>query len=341
MNHALGAIPSGADYRDEYAAIAAGVANEVESAFETPMPEPMHQRTIPACVGHSVVDLMKVYWKERTGQWIDFSPRFLDILSAQPDIPLEGGRRPRFVLKIAVGMGCCTTKTLPNDTGLSIGEYRDAKYISDAAYAEAQKYRIPGFVRVPVMTEREHARVYGAVSSLFRIGEELWTPSWDEKDIVPMRTPSEVVGGHQMTVYGWNGRYTLLQNEWGPLWASRGRTRYLPMDWAPYMVEQWAVASIPEDVSSLLRILPAPGNLRYIWRSNLRIGDHNDDVRFAQIALMMLGFMRPVPPDELGIYGTKTAAAVLAYQTARGVRPQSGYNIGPLTRHALNAEFAV
>ena len=39
----------------------------------------------PACVGHSIVELMMLYWYQKTGKWVRFSSRFLDILAKRFD----------------------------------------------------------------------------------------------------------------------------------------------------------------------------------------------------------------------------------------------------------------
>jgi len=338
-----GAIPSAFDYRDGYAAAGAERLAGLEPIpYQTQLAEPMNQRRIPACVGHSVVDLIKLYWYRKTGRWIDFSSRFLDILSSEPYIALEGGRQPRVVLKVGANLGCCTTATLPNDTTLPIARYRDLSAISGAAYAEALQYKIPGYIRVPIDVEktRQAVRMYGATTSLFIVGKELWTPSWDAKDIDPLRTPEGVISGHQMTVYGWED-LNLVQNEWGVSWASQGRASYDPVEWAPYTLEQWALAEIPEDVAAFLKSLPSPSEFRYRFDRDMRRGQDGRDVKWAQVGLMILGFLTPVPPEQLGFYGPKTSAAVGAYQRARGITVPSPDNIGPLTRRALNADFAL
>lgn len=146
-----GALPSKPDYRDGIAAVSAATVSPttLPMSYQTdflPVGEPLSQQNTPACVSHAWAELMKLWWYREHGEIVDFSPRFLDILSAEPDIPLDGGRRSRTVAKISATFGCATTATVPNDTSLPIAHYRDPSVITPAARAEALKYRIPGFL---------------------------------------------------------------------------------------------------------------------------------------------------------------------------------------------------
>lgn len=345
----LGALPSPRDYRDGYvASIAADTKPSILSVifsyllpFYTNLSTVLDQNKTPSCVSHSVVYLMKLYWFFKTGKWIDFSPRFLDILSAEDWIPLEGGRVPRTVLKKASQYGCCTNATLLNDTeNLTIAQYRDLGAISPEAYAEALKYRIPGFIRIPIdfNAMRNAVKIFGAVSSTFMIGQELWTPSWQPRDTNPMRTPATVVSGHQMTTVGWSGVLNRIRNQWSTLWGSNGESTYDFAKWKPFITESWVIAEVPTDIVNFLKTLPSPNNFSYTWNTDMKQGQTSDDIKYLQVALMILGDLPPIPPDSLGIYGPRTAAAVYKFQSEHGINPVS-YSVGPKTRASLNGIF--
>lgn len=342
---ALGGLPSAPDYRDQVVAAAFAPLGglPLPNEYQAELAPPMYQRQIPACVSHDVADLMKLWWFRQHGQWVDFSPRFLDILSAQPEIPLNGGRVPRTVLRVAARQGCATTATLPNDTTLSVAQYRDPAAVTDEARAEALKYRIPGYFNVrldPTLTRQAIYR-YGAVTTLFQVGEELWKPTWAEKDISPLRPPKLPVSGHQMGQKGFAGALNTVRNEWSDAWARKGEADFDWAAWRPHILEQWAIAQVPQDVADFLHDLPPQADFHYHWARDLRKGDISDDVKFAQVALMILGFMQPVTPRELGVFGPKTSAAVGAYQKARAISPQAPDSAGPRTRAALNKDFSI
>lgn len=341
-----GGLASPKDYRDSIASASVPTLPPsiiLPPVLDTQLGPVQMQGHIPSCVSHSAVDVLKLYWFRKTGNWIDFSPRFLDILSDEPDIPLDGGRRPRTVFKIMANVGCCTNALLPNDVNLSIADYRNHGVITQAMKDEATQYKIPGFISIGLdfYTFRQSLYYYGALSALFMVGKEMYIPSWQPKDTNPLRTPAKVDSGHQMTPKGWsNSTLNKLRNEWSIAWGVNGETEYDWVAWAPFMNEAWAIAAVPLDITNFLKTLPSPSNFHYIWNTDLHIGDNNDDVKFAQIALMILGLLKPINPTDLGIYGPKTAAAVLAYQHSKSIFPSNANNVGPKTRAALNKQFA-
>src|SRR3989338_4691506 len=77
-----------------------------------------NQRNIPAWVAHSVVVLMQQHWYGKTGKVINFSPRFLDIISWTSNLGLNDGRDGMLVMELACNIGCCTEDLLTNDTTL-------------------------------------------------------------------------------------------------------------------------------------------------------------------------------------------------------------------------------
>lgn len=349
-----GALQSEPDYRDNYASAAA--ITEIAAAvlpvkLYPQLSGPMMQGQRPACVSHSVVDLLKLYWFLKTGKWIDFSPRFIDAFMKTFDgLPLVGsGAYPRLAMKVIAKFGCATTDVLPNDITLSDTEYRNPDILTEKVMANAAQYKIPGYVSVGLdfQSTREAILRFGAVSSLFKIGDELWTAkdgrtSWSQVDIDPLRTPAPVTSGHQMTPCGWEDeKMNILQNEWSPAWNMGGKAHYDPIAWKPFVIEQWAIAKIPDDLKTFLSDLPKPDEFHYQWNRSLQIGDRNEDVKFMQIALMILGFLPPVPADELGIYGPKSATAVAKFQYANFIRPTDGAHFGPRTRTKMNMRFAV
>lgn len=343
-----GAYFSPHDYRDGYAA-AATVTQlatvTLPATYQTELDSPLMQNQVPACVAHDAVDNLKVYWFRKTGKWINFSPRFLDIMAKRFDGAdrATGGTYPRLVFKIMATYGCATDDMLPNDTTLPVLTYRDDSLITAEVLANAAQYKTPGYVSIPGDKQSTRAAifVYGIISGLFEIGSEFWLPSWKDKDIDPLRTPAMIVSGHQLGLKGWaSDALNTLRNEWSALWANNGEANYDHVDWQPYVREQWAIAEIPPDVADLLKTLPAPADFHHQWQTNMSLGDFSDDVRFLQIALMITGFLGQLTPDELGHFGPKTAVANGKYQIAHRIGPVPN-SAGPQTRAALNAQFAL
>lgn len=348
-----GGIPSPSDYRDRLAARA--VFDSLAGAVALPdsfltdlaaLGEVLDQNKISACVSHAWALLMKYWWWKKTGEVVDFSPRFLDILSNETWIPIDGGRVPRTVAKVSATYGCCTTKLLPNDTeNLTHAQYRNKAVITQAMYDEAAKYKIPGYIRVPddrVSDFRTAVYQFGLVSGLFSISDAFWRPSWSPTDLLPLRTPNPSTSNHQMVVRGWESPIlNVLRNSWSALWARGGDGVYDAAKWLPHVWEGWAIAEVPNDIKAWLSSLPPQADFHYEWRVNMRRGESSKDIKFLQVALLILGYLEPVAPEDLGTYGPKTCKAVLRYQSARGISPTAPDSVGPKTRAALNKDFAL
>lgn len=345
MTPALGAIPSPRDYRDEYVAGAlAGVTViALPESFNTDLPgKVLDQQLTPSCVGHAMAQTMKQWWFIKTGEVVDFSPRFLDTLAKRYDgvNRLTEGTYPRLVCKLASQFGCATIKTVPNNTGLGTLQYRDDAVLTAEAFAEALKYRTPGYVRVNTdqYSIRLATSLYGAVSGLMQIDSQWWLPSWRAADIDPVRTPKVGTYGHEVVYKGWSGTFDRLRNSWGKEWNTNGEARFSSALWRPWMIEAWAIAQIPKNVSDFIKTLPSPSSFQHHFQTDLARNSQSEEVKFAQIALMILGHLAPIAPDELGYFGVKTAAANGTFQREHGISPVPG-RIGPLTRGQLNAIF--
>lgn len=349
MERNTGAHISPPDYRDLIARAATMPTAELAdlpATMRTDLGTNLDQNLIPACVAHSVVYLIRRYWFNRTGRWINLSPRFLDILAKRFDglDRASDGTWPRLVMKLATTVGCVTEDVLANDTTLPVLEYRNDALITDAMLVAAAQYRIPGFISVGTdfVSTRNAIYLYEAVTSLFEIDSQFYTPSWQTKDIDPLKLPKHIESGHQLAGIGWDSPdLDLGRNEWGDEWNMKGEFHYNHREWQPFIIEQWAVADVPVHIKEFLSQLPSPQSFHYVWNTNLKRGDHNKDVAMAQVAYMILGFLKPITPDEFGYFGAKTALANHAYQSAhREIFPPSPDNIGLMTRTALNKKFA-
>lgn len=362
--NALGALKSIDDYRSHIIAgemaKSASQKQQVPNALLTDFQKIgiaiMNQLLQLACVSHSIVYLIKLYFFLKTGKVIDFSPRFLDIISGLKkyngyyDFKLTDGRDPLTVLKMAMKYGCATTATIPNDTSLSIAEYRNPAVLTQEVFDEADQYKIPGYTPIALNQEsiRNAVRTYGASSLLFQIGKELWTdiwgnPTYQQIYIDPLRPPKTIIGGHQMTDSGYNVSLEHLINSWGQEWAENGEADYLWNEWSSYILEGWAITEIPTDILKTVQSLPSPRDFMHNFSTQLKYGMSSEEVKMLQIALSILGFF--TYPEITGNYLDVTANAVLAFQLAENVDSQSelislhGKIVGPKTLQALNGIF--
>jgi hypothetical protein len=95
-------------------------------------------------------------------------------------------------------------------------------------------------------------------------------------------------------------------------------------------------------------ILDAVEPPKFRFTKGMKKGDVSTDVGLMQALLVRLGYMQPFKADETGIYGPKTATAVLAFQIGEKI-PLSSYEryylkgtvVGPKTLLALNIKLAL
>lgn len=352
-----GALQSPPDYRDSIAASSVAVPPSPDGLatfyFNMASIPVLMQAMQPACVNHWLAQAMQVHFLKKTGQLVQFSSRFGDVLCKQYDgQPIDGGTFPRLALKLAAEFGMATTATVPNDTSLPLEQYRDPSVLTAAAYAEAAQYRIPGYIQIALAAASLKDAVYefGFVGTLRNIGDEWYTAAggettWDDALIDPLRIPAQVVSGHMTGDFGWSGNLMRLRNEWSTAWANGGNADYDVTQWLQFMREAWVIAEVPQDTQDFLATLPSPSNFHYQWNEDMEQGTGpTGDITMLQIAMMILGYMTPPPVDQLGYYGPRTAAAVLVYQEAAelpNVADLAGSIVGPETRQALNQKFAL
>lgn len=347
---ALGAIKSSDDYRDGIAAASSFTPLVLPTIYKTDIVAlgVLNQALIPACVSHAWVQIMKYWWYLKTGEIVEFSPRFLDILSWESDLSLNDGRRPRTVAQVSKDVGCCTVASLPNDTSLAIAQYRDKSIITQAMRDEAAKYKIPGYIdftSFDINTLRSSIFQYGVVSILLNIGQEWWIPSWSASDIMPLKTPNPIVGGHQTVRNGWSNELAVGLNEWSINWGYSGSYTYNEANYQPFTHEVITIADLEEEVLTHLKSLPPPNTFKYTFNENMQYGDGqttpNDEVKQLQIALSTLGYFKY--PGITGFYGSISAKAVYDFQIANGVELSlfekyiaKGWYFGPESREKMN-----
>jgi peptidoglycan hydrolase-like protein with peptidoglycan-binding domain len=85
--------------------------------------------------------------------------------------------------------------------------------------------------------------------------------------------------------------------------------------------------------SSIVPVGQVLGAAVHHFLSNLHLGSTGTDVTALQEFLIGAGYS--IPAGATGYFGAETRTAVIAYQTANGIQPTSGY-VGPITIALLN-----
>ncbi len=215
----------------------------------------------------------------------------------------------------------------------------ESKYhgkIPQAVLDDAARHRIPGYYQLSAITPLSIAKEITKGKVLmcrFSVGENTYTApdgriSWDAKDLLPLRAPKNIEGGHIMCISEYHGT-TMGQvlrgpNSWSDRWGDKGYFTMAFSTQQPYFTEAWGIAALP-------------------FLNDLGAGTDHPDVRRLQHWLNCNGFpVAEAGPGSAGHetehYGPLTAQAVANYQKASGISPAVGFT-GPKTRASINASF--
>lgn len=351
---AMGAVPSPRDYRDvqlaQIAAVGPLPSKHIEDVTSLPV---WHQHKIGACVGHAGAKYKQHLDRLETGKVFPLSARFLYTVAKCRDAFKDEGTYPRLVAKIVKDHGVATEKTMPNDTLLDHETYvynRDESKIPAAAFKEAAPFKISGYAFVNVKSAEEMKRAivdwHGAML-LMSIGNEWWVPSWNEKDVVPLRDPKSPVGGHEVYLYGYEdvgGRTKFyIFNSWSVDWGAKGMAWFWHDEYVSHLQEAITFVDMPTQITEDLKDLPEEQAFEHTFLKDMKYGQTSTEVKKLQAALKIDGvYDGPIT----GYYGLLTAAGVLAFWKKYNLTnwlentTLKGKSVGPKTRKHLNLLFS-
>lgn len=316
---AFGAVERKPDPRDfPLGAVGSGAARPPVFLQDWSMLAVEHQHQIPACGAHAAAFLKDVQETIESGSPQRKSPRYIwDRVKQIDGYPLEAGTDMLSLFKTLKDRGACDLSLLSNDTLLSLRDYSDAYLITQAMDDNAKGALIGnyGFIHAPSMDEiKQVIYEHKAILMLIRVGQEFWSPSWKEADILPLRTPASVVGGHFVVGFAYDEKRIYFRNSWGDAWGRKG-DGYFEENYLPFVVEIGTAFDLPKGRFS----------------KDLSYGMANPDVFALQKFLIANGYGAYT---ATGFFGDKTMASVKAFQVRYSI-PATGF-VGPLTRGRLN-----
>lgn len=282
-----------------------------------------YQGQQPACGAHSGSSLKGVRNKTR------YTPRFTwaDIKTFDGN-PIESGTDMRSIFKSLTKAGNLPFASMGNDVSLSLEAYaKPPLTVSQRDLAAKNKGDGYGFITdLSFKGIKQFIATNGPSILLFRIGQSLWSApngsiSWAEKDILPLRPPTPVTGGHFVVVHSYDENYIYFLNSFGPEWG-RGGHGYFGENYMPFV----------NDVGALFPLS---------FKKDLYFGLVDDDVKRLQVLLNKNPKTQVAlvgdgsPGHETTYFGNLTRAAVIRFQTLYSIQPNVGF-CGPLTRAVLN-----
>lgn len=238
------------DIKDPHLALATPYPDEFTTdfpgftGFDASLLDARYQRQIGACVLCTIATHVEyLYWK-KTGIYKKLSVAFLTcIVKRFIDQNSDEGTAIRSALKAVMKYGICTEDTMPTNYSLTWEEFINQP-IPEKAWTEALDYTIGGYIYVPVDRSLIAAAIYkyGLVAVRMECGDTWWIPSWNPKDIFPLRKPKTIVSGHAVSEY----RYMLADktnlkflNWWSKRWGENGRGEHVLEDYEP--TEAWVL----------------------------------------------------------------------------------------------------
>jgi C1A family cysteine protease len=210
-----GALRSPIDVRDRVADViyrARGVTDLPDTldlrSHLPPVREQGSRESCSAFVGAAMKE-----WQERrdTGYTKHFSPEY--IYMNRENFPTDG-MYGRDVMDILLKLGCPTEELCPYRSPLDA-----TKEFSNNVVQAATRYRIKSYAAVGTIDGLKQALFtdgpcYIALP-IFNYGPKLWLPE----------TPNQgEIGGHALTVVGYNKNGFILRNSWGAGWNGNGHT---------------------------------------------------------------------------------------------------------------------
>lgn len=359
-NLGFGGVPSPKDYRDIALANVVGPVDLPSKFFVDISKLPLwNQRKIGACVGHATGKYKQKLDEIDEDKVFNHSARYVYGMCKALDGFSGEGTYPRMSMKVLKDYGVCSEDVLPNDTTLDHETYVMHRVISnfDAYKEDARKYKISSYasVNVSLLEEFKQGVIVGnGMSTLVKVGQEWYSDkngvTWDKARILPIKPPKEIISGHQIYVYGYedseDGLDTKIHfmNSWSENWADQGRGWFWWSEYKNFIIEAFTAVDVPQEMLDDAHNLPPPDAFKYNFKNVMSFGQANADVKALQKALQIDGVF-PMNQEITGYYGTKTAAAVIAFQKKYNVASLveitflRGRRCGTKTLNKLNSIF--
>lgn len=277
------------------------------------------QGKIPACGSHAGAYLKNIQEIIQTGEMKRFSPLYLwKRIKLIDNFPPESGTDMLSIFKTLQKNGVCDFSLTGNDVTQGLAQYTDPSTITPEMDSNALTNRIGtyAFSWNPSFDDIKRAIYqHKVVLLLFRIGPELWVPSWSGKDILPLKPNIPSTSGHFMIATGYNEDYIFGLNEWSDKWGDKGGY-YFGRDYASRVVQMGTAVDFS----------------KYVFSETLRYGMRGEGVSALQKVLKDKGYFTY---SITGYFGSITKAALQGFQKDHSLDADG--IAGPKTIAVLNS----
>ena len=229
-----GAIARTPDQRD-YNLAYAGAPTSIPAVYKPDysfLPVKM-QGQYGTCGGHGGAAL------ESFMEMQDFSPKYLWKNIKQIDgYPLNSGTDMRSIFKALQAKGVCHETLCPDVLDATIELYSDPTAITDTMLNDAYPHGITSYAFIENPTWQQiKQQIFQNKVVIARVdcGSGWYTPSWQEKDILPLKLGT-FDSGHFIVLWGYDTQYIYFRNSWSNAWGRNG-DGYFDISYLPHVLE--------------------------------------------------------------------------------------------------------
>jgi hypothetical protein len=255
----LGGKPRLEDPRDF---VVEGSAIQYPSVFtqDTAWGAPIYyQGKRPACGAHAGV-WAKTLLDINDGKKAYYTPHFtwIDLKQNAPDTNPSDGVDTRSIGQSLKNTGVNDFEPLENNVTYDDLDYANPSFITNPMRTNASTNKTASYSFAKPTFEGLKSLIYEnkAVILLVQVGKEFWTApngttSWQEADVLPLRTPSSIVSAHFIVAHSYDDKYIYFANSWSTDWGRKGHG-YFGADYMTHVVE----AMIPVNAAPVQPDLP-------------------------------------------------------------------------------------
>ena len=286
-------------------------ATPIPITFQTSTPIIYMQNQQPCCGA----DLTTQYLNVLFG--ITGSPEFTWKNIRKIDgYPPNAGSESSTLGKVAQTIGTCDLSLMPDNSNVSDDIYASYTGVTQPLLDNASSRKIANyaFIDNPTFQQiKDSIFQHKAVGLRVNCGDGWYTPSWLEKDMLPLKL-GNYVDDHFILATGFDANYIYFTNSWSTAWGRQG-IGYFDSSYIPYVKE-------------LIVFIP-PGIATYKFNNVMYFGQTSADIHALQGVLSI---------PQTGFYWFSTTAAVKAYQVAHNLSTLSqGFVVMSDMLQSLNA----
>lgn len=153
----------------------------------------------------------------------------------------DDGMFGRDVMKLLCDIGICTENEYP------YGKIQHKNNIDSKISESALKHKIKSYARIDSIDTLKLSLFKNGpcliAFPIYNYSDQMWKKNNDN---------DEIIGGHAMTVVGYNDDSFIIRNSWGKYWGDKGYCYYKFSDWNSH----WEIWTIVDDKTIIIKPEP-------------------------------------------------------------------------------------